>query len=54
MKSLSCRDVGFDCNYVAHAETNLSLFKQVQEHAFNAHGIKKEDFIPAFNEKLRS
>ncbi|MDW0273549.1 MAG: DUF1059 domain-containing protein [Nitrososphaeraceae archaeon] len=54
MKSLSCRDVGFDCNYVAHAETNLSLFKEVQEHAFNAHGIKKEDFIPAFNEKLRS
>lgn len=53
MKSLSCRDVGFDCNYVAHAETNLGLFKEGQEHAFNAHGIKKEDFIPAFNEKLR-
>lgn len=54
MKSISCRDVGFDCDYVAHAETDIELFKEGEKHAFNAHGIKKQDFIPAFNEKFRS
>ena len=54
MKSLSCRDAGFDCDYVVQAESDNEVFAQGQEHVFNAHGMKKHDFIPAFNEKLKS
>jgi len=51
MKSLSCRDTGFNCDYVALADSNLELYRKGEEHAFNEHGIKKAQFIPEFNEK---
>ena len=54
MKSLSCRDAGFECDHIVHAENDYDLFKEAEKHVFNAHGMKKEDFIPAFNEKMRS
>ncbi len=54
MKSLSCRDAGFDCDYVVQAESDNEVFAQGEEHVFNAHGMKKQDFIPAFNEKFKS
>ncbi|HVE37246.1 MAG TPA: DUF1059 domain-containing protein [Nitrososphaeraceae archaeon] len=54
MKSLSCRDAGFDCDYVARAESDYDIFREEEKHVFNAHGMKKHDFIPAFNEKMRS
>ena len=54
MKSLSCREAGFDCDHVVRAENDYELFKEGEKHVFNAHGMKKEDFIPAFNEKMRS
>jgi len=54
MKSLSCRDAGFDCDYTAQGETDFELFKKSEQHVFDTHGIKKEDFIPTFNEKMRS
>jgi predicted small metal-binding protein len=54
MKSLTCRDAGFDCDHVVQAETDYELFTASENHIFNTHGMKKQDFIPAFNEKLRS
>ena len=54
MKSLSCRDAGFECDHIVHAENDYDLFKEGEKHVFNVHGMKKEDFIPAFNEKMRS
>ena len=54
MKSLSCREAGFDCDHVVQAENDYDLFREGENHVFNAHGMKKEDFIPAFNEKMRS
>ena len=54
MKSLSCRETGFDCDHVVRAENDYELFREGEKHVFNAHGMKKEDFIPAFNEKMRS
>lgn len=54
MKSLSCRDTGFDCDYVMQADNDYEIFKKSENHVFNAHGIKMEDFIPTFNEKIRS
>jgi predicted small metal-binding protein len=54
MRSLSCRDAGFDCDYVVRAENDYEIFTESENHVFNAHGMKKQDFIPAFNEKLKS
>ena len=53
MKSLSCRDTGFDCDYVVQAESDSEVFAQGEDHIVNVHGIKKQDFIPAFNEKFK-
>jgi predicted small metal-binding protein len=53
MRSLSCRDAGFDCDHVVQAESDNEVFAQGEEHIFNAHGMKKQDFIPAFNEKFK-
>lgn len=51
MKSLSCRDVGFDCDYIIQADYDDGIFAEGENHPFNAHGMKRQDFIPAFNEK---
>ena len=42
MKSLSCRDAGFDCDHIVHGENDYDLFREGEKHAFNAHGMKKQ------------
>ncbi len=54
MKSVSCRDAGFDCDYTLEADSDDELFSKGEKHVFNVHGMKKEDFIPMFNERMRS
>lgn len=54
MKTLSCRDAGFDCDYVIQGETEEDIFRNGGQHPLNHHGIRREDFIPKFNEKLRA
>jgi predicted small metal-binding protein len=39
-KVLKCREVGLDCNFVACADTEEELMKQVAEHANITHGVK--------------
>jgi predicted small metal-binding protein len=53
MKSLSCRESGFDCDYMIERCNEQEFFTNGENHAFNRHGMKKEDFIPLFNENLR-
>jgi len=53
MKTLSCREAGFDCDYVVKGETEEDIMRSGEEHAINAHGMKKEDCTPEFKEKLR-
>jgi predicted small metal-binding protein len=53
MKTLSCRDSGFDCDYIIQGETEEDIFRNSGQHALNDHGIRREDFTPQFNEKLR-
>jgi predicted small metal-binding protein len=43
-KTISCRDVGPDCDFTARAETEAALMEQVAEHASTVHGVKE---IPA-------
>jgi predicted small metal-binding protein len=54
MKSVSCRDAGFDCDYTAEGDSDNELFTKGEKHVFNVHGMKKEDVISMFNERMRS
>jgi predicted small metal-binding protein len=53
MKTLSCREAGFDCNYVVEGETEEDIFRNGGAHAMKEHGMKEEDLTPEFKEKLR-
>jgi predicted small metal-binding protein len=51
-KTLSCRDVGMDCDFVAKGETNEDIMLQAAEHARTAHNMNE---IPAeVADKVRS
>ena len=39
-KILKCREVGLDCNFVARADTEEEIMKQIAEHAITTHGVK--------------
>lgn len=43
-KTLCCKDVGVDCDFQAHGETEDEIMAQVAEHARSAHGIEE---VPA-------
>ena len=51
MKTLSCREAGFDCDYVVEGETQEEIFRN-GKHAMKDHGMKEEDLTPEFKEKL--
>lgn len=41
MKTLHCRDAGFDCAAVMRAETEAEVLQQAAEHARNVHGLSE-------------
>ncbi|GAH19191.1 unnamed protein product [marine sediment metagenome] len=41
-KTLACRDVGVDCPYVSHGETEEKLMAEVAKHAKEVHGYTEE------------
>jgi len=51
MKVLRCRDAGFDCEHVIHAESEEELLRQVAEHAQTVHGI---EVTPELVEQVKS
>ena len=36
-KTVNCRDVGVDCDFIAHGETEQEVLQQCAEHARTAH-----------------
>jgi predicted small metal-binding protein len=40
MKEMRCQDIGFDCSFVARAESEEGVMQQVAAHARDAHGIE--------------
>ena len=40
MKTLNCRDAGFDCNGVIRAESEEEIMGQAAQHAHDVHGIE--------------
>lgn len=53
MKTLACREAGFNCDYIVTGETEEEIFKKGGEHAMKVHEMKEEDINPEFKEKLR-
>jgi predicted small metal-binding protein len=39
MKTLRCRDVGFDCDHEIRADTEEGVLQQAAEHAQSVHGV---------------
>ena len=51
-KTIACRDMGADCDFVARAETVEELFKNAGEHAKAVHGMT--EVTPEMREKALS
>ena len=51
-KSISCRDVGVDCDFKATADTVDELLRQCASHAKSAHGM--EEIPPELAAKVQS
>jgi predicted small metal-binding protein len=54
MKTITCREAGFECDYVVKGETEEEVMKKGAEHAIKGHGMKEEDITPEFKEKVRA
>lgn len=39
-KIAKCREVGLDCNFIARAETEEDVMKQIADHANTTHGVQ--------------
>jgi predicted small metal-binding protein len=51
MKTLHCRDAGFDCPGVIRASTEEEVLKQAAQHAQEVHGVS---VTPELAEQLRT
>lgn len=43
MKTLSCRDAGCDCEYIAKGETEEDVMKDAAQHGMKEHGKTEQD-----------
>jgi predicted small metal-binding protein len=39
VKTLTCRDVGVDCDFVTHGETEQEVLEKATQHARKDHGF---------------
>ena len=51
-KTMSCRDVGPDCDFVARGESEEEIMGQVAAHARDAHGL--DEVPPELAEKAKA
>ena len=55
MLTVSCREVGCDCDFGAKGETEEDLMKDAGQHAIKDHGYKEEDIMkPDLVEKIKT
>jgi predicted small metal-binding protein len=53
MKTLACRDAGFDCDTIMNGETEDEIMRKAENHALKEHYIQPEDISPEFKEKIK-
>jgi predicted small metal-binding protein len=44
MRTLACREAGFDCDYTMRGDTEDDVMRQGKEHAIKEHGMTEKDF----------
>ncbi len=54
MKTINCREAGFECDHVVKGETDEEVLKNGMEHAKQDHNMKEEDITPELKEKIKS
>ena len=54
MKTINCREAGFECDHVVKGETEEEVLKNGMEHAKKDHNVKEEDMTPEMKEKIKS
>ena len=53
MKTITCREAGFECDYVVKGETEDEVMQRGAEHSMKVHGMKENDITPEFKAKVR-
>jgi predicted small metal-binding protein len=53
MKTLSCREAGCECDYVAKGETEEDVIRDAARHVIEEHG-KTEDDMSKMKEMIRA
>jgi predicted small metal-binding protein len=54
MKTISCREAGFECDWIVKGQTEEEVIKNAAKHAIKEHGVKSEDITPEMKEKIRA
>ncbi|MGZ3693568.1 MAG: DUF1059 domain-containing protein [Bdellovibrionota bacterium] len=54
MKTLSCREAGKDCDYVARGNTESEVIQNAMNHAKTVHGMQDADFTPEMRRQMVS
>jgi predicted small metal-binding protein len=53
MKTLACKDAGFDCGTVIQGESEEEIMRKAKEHATTEHNLSDSDMTPEFQNKIR-
>jgi predicted small metal-binding protein len=53
MKTLACRDAGFDCDTIMNGETEDEIMGKAENHALKEHSMQPEDMSPEFKKKIK-
>jgi predicted small metal-binding protein len=53
MKTVTCREAGFDCDYVVKGETDDEVMKGGVQHLVRDHDMREEDITFEMKEKVR-
>ena len=54
MLTLSCRDVGLDCDYIINGKIEEEVIQYAVQHAWEIHAIKPEEMTSEMKEKIKS
>ena len=53
MKTLACKDVGFDCGTIIQGDTEEEIMRKAREHAATEHNTSDSDMTPELQNKIR-
>ena len=54
-KSLKCKDIGVDCDFVAYGKTEDEVLRKAAEHSRKDHDIKRvtKDYLKSWKKHIR-